>query len=101
MIAANKAVDEGLIAAELNEQEILIQSIMESFVPRLISEDLPLLQSLLNDVFPGVRYEPVEIAELKEEIKQLSFGKVQEKTFKTSGNWGQDFGHRLILQLLN
>ena len=73
MIAANKAVDEGLIAAELNEQEILIQSIMESFVPRLICEDLPLLQSLLNDVFPGVRYEPVEIAELKEEIKQVCY----------------------------
>ena len=54
-----------------NEQEILIQSIMESFVPRLISEDLPLLQSLLNDVFPGVKYEPIEIAGLKEEIKKV------------------------------
>lgn len=44
---------------------------MESFVPRLISEDLPLLQSLLNDVFPGVKYEPIEIARLKEEIKKV------------------------------
>lgn len=44
---------------------------MESFVPRLISEDLPLLQSLLSDVFPGIRYEPVEVTRLKEEVKKV------------------------------
>ena len=59
-------VDESRIAAELNEQEILIQSIMESFVPRLVADDLPLIQSLLNDVFPGVKYDPIEIFKLKE-----------------------------------
>ena len=42
---------------------------MESFVPRLINEDLPLLQSLLNDVFPGVKYDPYEKTKLKKEIK--------------------------------
>ena len=65
----NESIDESKIAEDLNEQEILIQSIMESFVPRLINEDLPLLQSLLNDVFPGVKYDPYEIAKLKDEIK--------------------------------
>lgn len=71
LVESNQAVDESKIAENLNEQEILIQSIMESFVPRLINEDLPLLQSLLNDVFPGVKYEPIEIAKLKEEIRRV------------------------------
>lgn len=71
LIAESQQVDESKIAEDLNEQEILIQSIMESFVPRLINEDLPLLQSLLNDVFPGIKYEPIEIAKLKEEIKKV------------------------------
>ena len=62
-------MDDAKVAQELNEQEILIQSIMESFVPRLINDDLPLLQSLLNDVFPGVKFEPYEITKLKDEIK--------------------------------
>ena len=68
---ANQPMDESAIAADLNEQQILIQSIMESFVPRLINDDLPLLQSLLSDVFPGVRYEPVEMGKLKDEIKRV------------------------------
>jgi dynein heavy chain 1 len=69
--AANQPIDESVIAADLNEQQILIQSIMESFVPRLINDDLPLLQSLLSDVFPGVKYEPVEMSRLKDEIKRV------------------------------
>jgi dynein heavy chain 1 len=69
--STSTTVDESRIAAELNEQEILIQSIMESFVPRLVADDLPLLQSLLNDVFPGVKYDPIEIFKLKEEIKKV------------------------------
>ena len=44
---------------------------MESFVPRLVADDLTLLQSLLNDVFPGVRYEPIEMSRLKTEIKKV------------------------------
>jgi dynein heavy chain 1 len=38
--ANEQLVDESKIAENLNEQEILIQSIMESFVPRLISEGM-------------------------------------------------------------
>jgi dynein heavy chain 1 len=81
----NQQIDESKIAADLNEQEILIQSIMESFVPRLITEDLPLLQSLLNDVFPGVKYDPIEIAGLKDEIK-----KVCEEMHFVYGNMSSD-----------
>ncbi|CAF1362270.1 unnamed protein product, partial [Didymodactylos carnosus] len=69
--ANNEQVDEGKIAETLPEQEILIQSIMESFVPRLVAEDLPLLSSLLSDVFPGVKYNRGELKELKEEIVKV------------------------------
>ena len=42
LLSKSEIIDEGKVAQDLNEQEILIQSIMESFVPRLINDDLPL-----------------------------------------------------------
>lgn len=40
-------------------------------VPKLVAEDIPLLQSLLSDVFPGVRYVGAEMKALKAEIKKV------------------------------
>lgn len=51
-----RTVDEASIAENLPEQEILIQSVCETMVPKLVAEDIPLLFSLLNDVFPNVVY---------------------------------------------
>ena len=44
---------------------ILIQSVCETVVPKLIAEDIPLLHSLLQDVFPGVPYWRTEMATLR------------------------------------
>ncbi len=55
-----------------SEQEIVIQAIMDSFVPRLIADDLVLLNSLLNDVFPRASYVRPEMTKLKEEIQRVS-----------------------------
>jgi len=55
-----------------SEQEIVIQAIMDSFVPRLIADDLVLLNSLLNDVFPRASYVRPEMTKLKEEIQKVS-----------------------------
>ncbi len=55
----------------INEEEILIQSIIESVVPRLIDDDLSLLNNLISDIFPGIEYKPVEIIKLKKEIKNV------------------------------
>lgn len=52
----DKAVDEASIAESLPEQDILIQSVCETMVPKLVAEDIPLLFSLLSDVFPNVEY---------------------------------------------
>ncbi|RKP12812.1 hydrolytic ATP binding site of dynein motor region D1-domain-containing protein [Piptocephalis cylindrospora] len=53
-----------------SEQEILIQSVRETLVPKLVAEDIPLLQSLVADVFPGVEYVPVALASLREAIRE-------------------------------
>jgi len=44
---------------------------METMVPKLVAEDIPLLNSLLSDVFPGVAYVPAEMTRLREEIAKV------------------------------
>lgn len=44
------------------EQDILLWSVCDTVVPKLIQEDIPLLQSLLQGVFPGS-----EIMKIQEE----------------------------------
>ena len=51
--------------------QILIQSVCETMVPKLVAEDIPLLHSLLTDVFPGVRYTRAEMGALRAEIAKV------------------------------
>lgn len=44
---------------------------METVVPKLVAEDIPLLYSLLSDVFPGVQYQPAEMTALRREIQKV------------------------------
>ncbi|XP_033735277.1 cytoplasmic dynein 1 heavy chain 1-like isoform X2 [Pecten maximus] len=71
LLDRGEPVDESVIAENLPEQEILIQSVMETMVPKLVAEDIPLLNSLLSDVFPGVDYNPAEMSNLRQEIKRV------------------------------
>lgn len=64
-------IDEASIAENLPEQEILIQSVCETMVPKLVAEDIPLLFSLLSDVFPNITYTRAEMKGLKEEIRKV------------------------------
>ncbi|KAI7942887.1 hypothetical protein MJO29_012731 [Puccinia striiformis f. sp. tritici] len=54
------------------EQEILIQSVTETIVPKLVADDVPLLTSLLADVFPGIEYSPSDLDELKGHIRAVA-----------------------------
>ncbi|KAJ3290947.1 hypothetical protein HK104_006430 [Borealophlyctis nickersoniae] len=65
--------EEGLvkISSSAAEQGVLIQSIRETVVPKLVSDDIPLLQSLIEDVFPGVEYAPIDLGRLIEEIEKV------------------------------
>lgn len=40
-------------------------------VPKLVAEDIPLLHSLLTDVFPGVKYRSADVGQLKAEIAKV------------------------------
>ena len=52
--------------------QILIQSVCETMVPKLVAEDIPLLFSLLSDVFPGIEYNRAQMTQLKEHIRDVS-----------------------------
>ncbi|XP_065684969.1 cytoplasmic dynein 1 heavy chain 1 isoform X1 [Hydra vulgaris] len=64
-------INETRISENLNEQEIIIQSICETMIPKLIAEDIPLIHSLLADVFPGVKYVGAEMSSLRNEIMKV------------------------------
>ncbi|KAF9161045.1 hypothetical protein DFQ26_004928 [Actinomortierella ambigua] len=59
------------ISESIPEQEILIQSIRETVVPKLVGEDIPVLMGLLKDVFPGVDYVPVSLQALRKAINDI------------------------------
>lgn len=54
----------GSASVDTREQELVIRSVRETIVPKLVAADVPLLSDLLDDVFPGVEYRPVDLAEL-------------------------------------
>ncbi|KAG2237733.1 dynein heavy chain [Thamnidium elegans] len=59
------------ISEPVPEQQLLISSIRETVEPKLVAEDIPLLTSLLADVFPGVHYAPVNLDRLKDELRKV------------------------------
>lgn len=74
--------DEASIAESLPEQDILIQSVCETMVPKLVAEDIPLLFSLLNDVFPNVGYTRAEMtgkfSKTKPLVERLNFENISK-----------------------
>ncbi|KAH9486661.1 Cytoplasmic dynein 1 heavy chain 1 [Psilocybe cubensis] len=59
------------LSDNISEQIILIQSVTETIVPKLVADDVPLLTNLLADVFPGVDYLPVDLEALRQHIVQV------------------------------
>lgn len=56
---------------EKSEQDILLRSIYDTLVPKLVAQDKPLIESLIEGVFPGANMEMVGSRGLKEEIRKL------------------------------
>lgn len=54
------------------EQAILIQSVCENVIPKLVSPDIPLFHSLLSDVFPGASVYQIEEKELRSLIDAVA-----------------------------
>ncbi|KAI9460162.1 dynein heavy chain protein 1 [Lactarius psammicola] len=66
-----------------SEQVILIQSVTETIVPKLVADDVPLLTSLLADVFPGTEYIPVDLGALRGHISKVC----EEKRLVEGERW--------------
>ena len=90
-----ESVVESDIAAGLPEQEILIQSVCETMVPKLVAEDIPLLFSLLSDVFPGIPYSRAAMTRLREEVRAVC----DERFLCYSESEGED-GYQWVEKLL-
>ncbi|CAO0793713.1 unnamed protein product [Mucor circinelloides] len=71
------------ISEPVPEQQLLISSIRETVEPKLVADDIPLLTSLLADVFPGVHYAPVNLDRLKEELRKVC----QERRYVPGDAW--------------
>ena len=54
-----------------DEQDILIRSVCNTLVPKLVAQDKPLLRSLLMGVFPGTDLVVVEEEQIEKQIRLL------------------------------
>lgn len=54
------------------EQKILLRSVCETLVPKLIADDIPLLANLLQGVFPGSAIPTIREPELRENIVKVA-----------------------------
>lgn len=71
VLDAGEPLDEAAIAASIDEQEVVIESVTQTMVPKLVADDIPLLASLMQDVFPGIDYHPVPLVELEKKIREI------------------------------
>jgi len=70
-LAETGAIDEEKVSSSIDEQLVLIQSITQTMIPKLVADDIPLLHSLLSDVFPGVQYVPAPLDRLRDELVRV------------------------------
>ncbi|POW02281.1 hypothetical protein PSHT_12170, partial [Puccinia striiformis] len=54
------------------EQEILVQSVSKTIVSKLVADNVPLLTSLLADIFPGIEYSPSDLNKLEGHIRAVA-----------------------------
>ncbi|KAJ3439563.1 dynein heavy chain [Anaeramoeba flamelloides] len=66
-----------------SELKILLKSICETVIPKLIAQDIPLFHSLLKDVFPKLKPQDIEMAELREKIKIIC----KKRNYLPSERW--------------
>ena len=74
--------------------QILIQSVYGTVVSKLITEDTPLLHSLLQDIFPGVPYGITEMAALRKEISSVckEYHLIFEEGEQVTSHWVDKVG---------
>ena len=56
---------------EAFERDVLLSSVCDTIVPKLVSEDLPILKSLLGSVFTGATLKQIEAEQLRSMLKEV------------------------------
>lgn len=79
---AGTVVDD-LAMVETVEQKLLIRSVTDTVVPKLVAQDVPLLRSLLMGVFPGADIPALDEKILLEEIERLC----EARFLEAKGEW--------------
>ncbi|KAA0703060.1 Dynein beta chain, ciliary [Triplophysa tibetana] len=54
------------------ENQVLMQALRDSNMPKIVSEDVPVFLGLIRDLFPGVEVERWTDAEFEQEVRQTS-----------------------------
>ncbi|KZF19340.1 dynein heavy chain [Xylona heveae TC161] len=57
---------------EVVEPQIMVQSLRETIAPKLIREDVEIMQEIEKDTFPGVSYVPAALEDLRTAILELA-----------------------------
>ena len=87
----------GTTSIEDEESNILIRSVVDNVVPKLVADDLPLLRSLLMDVFPGR-----EIPDNVDEVLETHLVQVcQENGFVQGDLWMEKMKQLHRIQKIN
>eukprot|EP01053_Blabericola_migrator_P008291 Blabericola_migrator_1__8290@NODE_42_length_17171_cov_64_374065_g38_i0_p1_GENE_NODE_42_length_17171_cov_64_374065_g38_i0NODE_42_length_17171_cov_64_374065_g38_i0_p1_ORF_typecomplete_len4774_score977_70AAA_6/PF12774_7/1_1e148AAA_6/PF12774_7/8_3e02AAA_6/PF12774_7/17DHC_N2/PF08393_13/2_5e03DHC_N2/PF08393_13/7_2e118AAA_8/PF12780_7/1_4e03AAA_8/PF12780_7/1_4e03AAA_8/PF12780_7/27AAA_8/PF12780_7/8_4e92DHC_N1/PF08385_12/1_5e89DHC_N1/PF08385_12/65DHC_N1/PF08385_12/1_8e03DHC_N1/PF08385_12/2_2e02DHC_N1/PF08 len=82
---------------ETQERKIILRSVCDSLVPKLVQNDVPRLQSILSSVFPGAETVPVEEAILESEIGRLC----AQQHYEPEPTWVQKVLQLYQIQKLN
>ncbi|KAL8439825.1 hypothetical protein Efla_004351 [Eimeria flavescens] len=81
--AGSGTVVDDLKEIELVEQKLLLRSVTDTVVPKLVAQDVPLFKSLLMGVFPGADIAALEEKALLDEIERLCAARFLE----AKGEW--------------
>lgn len=60
------------VETDVDEEEILVRAITECNTPRLVTHDLPVFISIINDLFPNVEYSIKKDIRLIEAVKEAA-----------------------------
>ena len=58
--------------SECGEAEVVVRSLMETILPKLVGADSPILPNIVEQCFPGIKYHPADHVRLREIFANLS-----------------------------
>eukprot|EP01129_Flabellula_baltica_P006002 TRINITY_DN2210_c0_g1_i2.p1 TRINITY_DN2210_c0_g1~~TRINITY_DN2210_c0_g1_i2.p1 ORF type:complete len:4545 (+),score=1094.61 TRINITY_DN2210_c0_g1_i2:1851-13637(+) len=78
------------------EEKVLIRSVCENVIPKLVSDDITLFRNLVSDVFPTAVVEPLDAGDLKRHIYDIA----AERFFVVGEMWLEKMLQLFLIQSL-